>query len=229
MFKKILCASLILAAAGAAQAGNPGFYVGAGAGQARYDDNLPEQIRAAYLGNTGYSFTSADLTDDTGQAWKVFGGYRFLPWLGVEFGWVDLGEVRSNFVLRSLVPLTNASANIDGRYNVAGPSATVFGELDFNDRLSGILRVGYFNARFDYDESGTSAAGRPHSFSNSEDSGGLTYGLGLNVAVTPNWDVRLDWDRYRDVGNRFALTNEGNGRFEHIDMVSMNVAYRFGQ
>lgn len=229
MFKKILCATLLCAGVGAAHAGDPGFYVGGGIGQARYDDSLTSQIRSAYANDPGYSFVSADLTDDTDQAWKLFGGYRFLPWLGVELGWVDLGEVSSNYVLRSQVPLTNATANIDGRYTVAGPSATVFGELDFNDRTSGILRVGMYNAQFDYDETGTGADGLAHRFSNSKDYTKLTYGLGLNVRVTPNWDVRLDWDRYTNVGSRFDLRNETNGRFDHIDFVSMNVAYRFGR
>ncbi|HSX59791.1 MAG TPA: outer membrane beta-barrel protein [Tahibacter sp.] len=229
MFKKLLCATLICAGAGAAHAGDTGFFVGGGIGQARYDDNLTDQIRTAYAGDPGYAFVSGRMTDDTDQAWKLFGGYRFLPWLGVEFGWVDLGEVGSNYVLHSQVPATNADAVIDGLYNIAGPSATVFGELDFNDRTSGLLRVGLYNAQLDYDETGTGADGLDHRFSNSADHTKLTYGLGLNVRVTPNWDVRLDWDRYTNVGRRFDLTNDGNGRFDHIDFVSMNLAYRFGQ
>lgn len=230
MFKKILCASLICASAGTAHAGDTGFYVGGGIGQARYDDSLADQIRSVYANNHfDYSFVSGQLNDDNDQAWKLFGGYRFLPWLGVEFGWVDLGEVGSNYVLHSQVPLTNANANIIGLYNVAGASGSVFGELDFNDRTSGILRVGLFNAQMDYDETGTSASGQPHRFSNSNSHTKLTYGLGLNVRVTPNWDVRLDWDRYTDVGRRFDLSTDGNGRFDHIDFVSMNLAYRFGQ
>lgn len=228
MFKKILCAALLFATAGMAQAGGEGFYVGAGVGQARFDDGLPEQIRSAYTNYPDYSFVSGRMTDDTDESWKIFGGYRFLPWLGMEFAWVDLGEVGSNYVLHSQVPATNADANIFGHYGISGPSASLFGELDFNDRISGILRVGLFNAQLDYEETGTGADGLPHRFSNDSDNTKLTYGLGLNVRVNDNWDVRLDWDRYTDVGRRFALTDDGNGRFDHIDLVSMNLAYRFG-
>jgi OmpA-OmpF porin, OOP family len=127
MFKKLLCATLVCAGVGAAHAGDPGFYVGGGIGQSRYDDSLTGQIRSAYANYPDYSFVSGQLTDDSDQAWKLFGGYRFLPWLGVEFGWVDLGEVGSNYVLHSQVPLTNANANIFGLYNIAGASGTVFG------------------------------------------------------------------------------------------------------
>lgn len=229
MLKKILCAALISAGIGVAQAGEPGFYVGGGIGQARFDDSLTDQIRSAYANNSGYSFVSGRMTDDTDEAWKLFGGYRFLPWLGVEFAWVELGEVGSNYVLHSQVPATNANANIFGHYDIGGPSATVFGELDFNDRTSGILRVGLYNAQLDYEETGTGADGLAHRFSNSSDNTKLTYGLGLNVRINPNWDVRLDWDRYTDAGRRFGLENDTNGRFDHIDLVSMNLAYRFGQ
>jgi len=228
MFEKILCAALICAGSAAAYAEDGGFYVGAGIGQARYDNSLTGQIRSAYAGYPDYAFVSGDLTDDTDQAWKIFGGYRFLPWLGMEFSWVDLGQVSSSYVLHSQVPATNADANIIGLYNISGPSATLFGELDFNDRVAGILRAGLYNAQLDYDERGTGADGLPHRFSNSADHTKLTYGLGLNVSINPNWDVRLDWDRYTNVGRRFDLNDDGNGRFDHIDFVSMNVAYRFG-
>ena len=83
--------------------------------------------------------------------------------------------------------------------------------------------------RIDYEETGTGADGLAHRFSNSSDNTKLTYGLGLNVRINPNWDVRLDWDRYTDAGRRFGLENDTNGRFDHIDLVSMNLAYRFGQ
>ncbi|MBL8299654.1 MAG: outer membrane beta-barrel protein [Rhodanobacteraceae bacterium] len=229
MFKKLLGIALVCAGIGAAQAGDPGFYVGGGIGQSHYDDSLTGQIRSAYANNSAYSFVSGSLNDDTDQAWKLFGGYRFLPWLGVEFAWNDLGKVGSNYVLHSQVPATNANANIFGHYDIGGPSATVFGELDFNDRSSAMLRVGLYNAQIDYTETGTGADGLAHRFSNDSDSTELTYGLGLNVRVTPNWDVRLDWDRYTDVGRRFGLGNDTNGRFDHIDLVSMSVAYRFGQ
>ena len=46
MLKKLLCATLICAGIGAAHAGDTGFYVGGGIGQARYDANLTDQIRS---------------------------------------------------------------------------------------------------------------------------------------------------------------------------------------
>jgi OmpA-OmpF porin, OOP family len=47
---------------------------------------------------------------------------------------------------------------------------------------------------------------------------GLSYGVGLNFALTPTIDLRLDWDRYR-------LKFE-TGR-DDVDLASIGVAFRF--
>jgi hypothetical protein len=46
--------------------------------------------------------------------------------------------------------------------------------------------------------------------------------------MTPDWDLRLDYDRINGVGKRFAFSDEGNGRFDHVGTFSLNLAYRFG-
>lgn len=230
MTQKILFAALAAVLAGTVQAADTGFYVGGGVGQSKYAGGLDRQVQQAYAGNAGYRLESVDLVDDSDTTFKVFGGYRFLPWLGVELAWNDLGEARSHYVLYSLVPLTNAYARVDGRYRVQGASVTVFGELAFNEHFSGIARVGAFNARIEYDESGVAASGVPHSFQAPDDnSTKTTIGLGLNWRFNPHWDLRLDYDRYHDLGERFALTTRGNGRFDHVDVASLNLAYRFGE
>ena len=72
--RKTALAALLAPAlvAGTANAAEPGFYVGASGGQTtlKVDDfNI----------------------DDSDTAWKGYVGYNFLPWLGVEAGYVDLG------------------------------------------------------------------------------------------------------------------------------------------
>ncbi|UXI68683.1 outer membrane beta-barrel protein [Tahibacter amnicola] len=223
---------LILAttlAAGAAQANDPGFYVGGGLGQASYDDTLAGQVYGAYRNHPTLAYQAANLVDDEDQTWKAFAGYRFLPWLGVELAWNDLGEVTSFYSVRAS-NVTGGTATYDGTYEIKGVSLALFGDWEFTDRFSGIVRAGLFNAETDYRESGLDPLGRPRSFRAPDDSSTEAfYGLGLNWRVTPSWDLRLDWDRYLDIGNQFELTETGNGRFEQIDVLSLNVAYRFGQ
>lgn len=229
MTKKFLIAALAATLSGAVHAAEPGFYVGGGVGQSDFADDLNNQVRRAYAGNTGFEVRSAAMSDDSDTAYKIFGGYRFLPWLGVELAWNDLGEATSHYVLHSLVPLTDANAVIDGKYRTKGFSFTVFGELEFTENFSGIARFGAFNARVDYTETGVQANGDPWHFRAPDDtSTKTTAGLGLNWRFHPNWDLRLDYDRYYDIGSNFSLTETGNGRFDHVDVASVNLAYRFG-
>ncbi|MEZ5559631.1 MAG: outer membrane beta-barrel protein [Pseudomonadales bacterium] len=81
-----------------------GVLAAAGAGSAAADENT-----GLYLGGSlGYTTFSASenvdvgegfqkiKVDDSDMGWKLFAGYQFLPWLGVEAGYVDLGDVSDN-------------------------------------------------------------------------------------------------------------------------------------
>jgi len=83
---KILTRALFAVLAGAAafgaQAGqDPGFYIGAGAGQSMVDEG-------AY--------------DDEDAAFSAFGGYQFNRWLGLEAGYVDLGKLEAGAAAASV-------------------------------------------------------------------------------------------------------------------------------
>lgn len=67
---------------------NPtGPYIGGGIGQFNLNvDRLDEVDEAAQ-----------SVVDSDDNAWKVFGGYRFLPWLAVEAAYIDFGSPGDNF------------------------------------------------------------------------------------------------------------------------------------
>ena len=145
MLKRLLCASLICAGIGTAQAGDPGFYVGGGIGQSRYDDNLTGQIRSAYANYPDYSFVSGRLTDDSDQAWKLFGGYRFLPWLGVEFGWVSQSDCSGGDVTDSKVRGSGSGDDADAG---VGQDAGSRGEAG-SDEVASTIGDGHQGVLFD--------------------------------------------------------------------------------
>lgn len=229
--KKSLLAGLVAVtplAASLSFASTTGFYVGGGAGQSAFSGDINRQIASAYQGNGIWAYRSSVVKDDSDTGWKLFAGYRFLPWLSVELGWQDLGNVRTNYVLDSIVPLTNATATVDGTYRISGPSFSLVGEVPFNDRLSGLLRVGAFRGEVEYSEAGIDGLGVRYTFHDKERSTTTTAGIGLLWRVTSRVDLRLDYDRYFGVGERFALTGSTNGRFDHVDLLSLNVGFRFG-
>ncbi len=92
--RKMMLAAFLAPAlvAGATYAAEPGFYIGGSAGQTFIDDQIDN--------------TNID-DDDTG--WKAFVGYQFLPWLGVEAGYVDFGSFSSDDLFEN----TNFNADVD--------------------------------------------------------------------------------------------------------------------
>jgi OmpA-OmpF porin, OOP family len=94
--KQTVLAALLAPAllAGAAYAAEPGFYVGASGGQSFIDKDF---------GDNNYT------VDDDETGWKAYLGYQFLPWLGVEAGYVDFGSYSSD----NLFEGTNFDADVD--------------------------------------------------------------------------------------------------------------------
>jgi outer membrane protein OmpA-like peptidoglycan-associated protein len=74
--------------AGAANAVEPGFYLGASGGQTTIDVNAKDY---GFNGNDHFKI------DDNDVGWKAYLGYNFVPWLGVEAGYIDLGGASKNF------------------------------------------------------------------------------------------------------------------------------------
>jgi OOP family OmpA-OmpF porin len=88
--RKITLAALFAPAlmASAAFAAEPGFYIGASGGQTTVDQDAKD------LGiNTNDNSINDFKIDDDDTGWKAFLGYQFLPWLGIEAGYVDFGGV----------------------------------------------------------------------------------------------------------------------------------------
>jgi OmpA-OmpF porin, OOP family len=81
--KKLALAALLAPALaiGSVYAAEPGFYLGASGGQSFIDDEYGDQ---------DYKI------DDDETGWKAYLGYQFLPWLGVEAGYVDFGSYSSD-------------------------------------------------------------------------------------------------------------------------------------
>jgi len=83
-------------AIGSVYAAEPGFYLGASGGQSFIDDE-----------------TDNYKIDDDATGWKAYIGYQFLPWLGVEAGYVDFGSYSSDNLFEG-TELDVINADIDG-------------------------------------------------------------------------------------------------------------------
>jgi OmpA-OmpF porin, OOP family len=130
----------------------------------------------ASYGNTedrNWCDSSLGACDDTDNGWKVFAGNQFNRFVGVEFGYNDLGE------------LTDTGITAEA----SGFVASLVGMIPIGNAVSFTGRVGSFLWKSDVN---TSIPG----ISGSERSASLTVGIGANVALGKRVTVRAEWERF---------------------------------
>ena len=220
-----LLALLVAIAAAPAIAKEPalGFYVGAGAGVSSFRGDYASQVNQAYAG-TGFTVDAATVTDDRDTAWKAYAGWRFHPYGAIEAAWLDFGEARTHYAIG--VPNIGAATR-DGRYRLSGAEISALGIVPIGDRATVYAKAGALFSQLKYDESGLNQFGEPGSFSHTNRETKFLWGLGGSFELVDSLAVRIEWQRAEDIGERFALTDSGNGRFEHVDMATIALQWRF--
>ena len=167
---KIVMAALITAMAGApAQAGE--WFVGAAVGASGID----EVVDLA---------DSRTTLDEVTTSFRLFGGYQFNDYFGLEGGYVDFGNVGLD--IASGIGAIAASASADG-FTFAGIANVPIGErFSLHARLGSIS----WKAKTRFRITGTS-------ISNELDGGtDAFFGLGAGVSLGEHWDLSADYERY---------------------------------
>lgn len=219
------CVAVAVAFAPASRAAEPvlGPYVGAGGGQSMFRSNLPGQIESAYAGS-GLTVESASVTDDKDGAWKVYAGWRVHRYAAVELGYLDFGRATTHYDIG--VPFQGI-ARRDGRYELTGIELSGVGILPIADRWAVFAKAGALFSRLEYDETGVNQFSEPASFSHTNRQTRFLWGLGGSFDVTDALSARLEWQRVEKPGKTFALDDSGNGRFDQVDLFSLNVQWQF--
>lgn len=191
-----LLAYSLLIAASPASAADRGFYAGAGLGQmnTEVDDVL----------GLDYDFDE----DDVG--FKVFGGYQFFPWLGVEGAYLDGGspsikESRGDETLKLGIDVWSLVAS------------AVFA-LPVGERFELFVKPGIA-----YWDASTSLGFSSPTFSDSfreDDSGSAFFlGAGAGFEVTENFGLRLEYEWF-EVAPEWDSDND-----EFVDELDANAGY----
>lgn len=163
----------------------PGGYIGAGAGQSSMQDK-------------NQALPGADV-DDTDTGWKVFGGYMWNPYVGLELGYVDFGKF--------------SAAGQSAEWKAKGVDLSVLGVWPLANQFSLFGKVGANRWEVDNDVSG---------FGSTSDNGvDVSYGVGAQYDFTRNFGANVQWERYANVGDK-----DRTGQSD-LDLVSLNVLYKF--
>lgn len=157
-----------------------GWYGGLGIGQSKYND---------------VDQTSANTRT---EGWKVYAGYQFNKYLGVEGGYVNLndmtgtkGTVRTNIDTDAWALSAVLSYPVTDKISVMGKAGMAYMLADIKTKNGAAVSV-----------------------RTGDDSYEPTYGVGVKYAVFDNLDLRAEWDRYD--------RNDMN-----IDLISAGMAVKF--
>lgn len=145
--------------------------------------------------------------DDSGDGYKVFGGFRFLRNFAVVGGFAQLADTEAT----GPAPFTDL-------LEVNGPYVTAVGILPLGANFELFATVGAFHWNQDVTFNGASG-----SFSGTD----LTFGAGaawnFSAFGTPGFAVQVEWQQFNDVGTNDPF-------FGHLDdyrLTTLNVLYRF--
>jgi len=204
-----ILAILLATAAVTAQAQDGKGYIGAGLGIGSYPD---------LCSSTPPGFSC----DDAPFAWKVYAGYLFLPYIGIEGGYNDFGAANTQGVLLNppagTVPLTsNAdvytqiwSLSLVGRIPI-GPAA-IMGRIGYGSmvsKLSGLAQV----------QDIATGAIASYDASSRQSTGQVIYGASVSYDFHTNLTARFDWDHSKG--------DDGTNPDYNVDMYTLGIAYRF--
>jgi OOP family OmpA-OmpF porin len=170
-----------------------GWYAGVGFGQSKVDIECDLDITCS--------------SDDTDTGWKLFAGNQFSPNAAVEFGYVDLGQMKASGT-DSFLGITSVDLESTG-FNLA-----LVGFLPVGNTVNLMGKVGFF--RWDLDINASSSVFGSGSASDSGTD--LMFGLGASFDIGKTTAVRIEWEQFTDVGD----IDGGD-----VDLLSASLVFRF--
>jgi opacity protein-like surface antigen len=203
--------------AGAEEAAEKGFYIGAAVGQANHDFAESDGINLAISGiGSGFVIhvdpASVD-TEDDASAWSATLGYRINRYVAAEVSYMDLGDVDVvvNYDTAGLVPFF---PDITREFNVAlaGPVASVLGSLPVGAGFELHARIGYLFAHQDVEEQ----------FASRQSLGNDAWigGAGATWSFAKRWAVRLEYLRTDDLDGHERI---GESK---VDVLNLGALFR---
>lgn len=217
--KKI--ASLVLfafsvATANSVLAADQGAYVGLGLGQAKHTPNSSD------FDPTPLSYASRD-TKVT--AYKLFAGYQFNKYFGVEGAYTNLGKSQGTLNGR----INGSAVSLHYDYEAYAVSLAAVGSLPIGG--TGLSLIGKLGGTMNYANQLAKAEpslslvapaynGYPKEHTNKPD---LFFGAGLKYAFSDAVGLRLEYENFGEFGG----TGYTDTRRNKIDLLSVGVEYKF--
>lgn len=193
----VLLSSLAVAGTASAQFTGPGAYgyVGGSIGQNNYSTDLQ----------------CIGTCDKTDTMFKVFGGYMFSPYWGLEAAWGAFGTVKIN----TTEPTPFGDVNILAEGKTSGFSGFLVGQYPIdNFRIFGKIGFAYVDAELTLTVPPQALLPSGGSVEDSESSTEFAWGIGATYMFNKNLGMRLEYEQMKydfgdDVSDKMRMWSIG--------------------
>jgi len=223
-----LAGVLVPANAGAEQSFSRYFYVGAGLGQGqgelKQSDFTTQKVEGQLEASLGLApgslaGTLGRSTHELDIGGKLYAGYRFHRYLGIEAGYAN-PTLSSSFKIYYNGSGALAGRTLDGKYRVEAWPVTAVGFLPV-PHVAGLAVYGkagaaYTTARYELD---TNGLGITYNAKKSQTN--AVFGGGAQYDFDARWAARIDYEWYGDVGD-----SNTTGQVD-VHLLTANVLVKF--
>jgi OmpA-OmpF porin, OOP family len=187
-----------------AQNADMGSYLGLGFGQSNIKLNSTD-------------FSDLDTKDETGSAFKIYGGQQFNKNLAVEIGYANLGKATGT----GTASRGFATATASNSYKASALTVAAVGLLPLEN--SGFSLLGMAGLSVNRIETKVVVDYVFDSISDSvtKSKTDFYYGVGAKYAINKNFAVRVQYENFGKAGD------EEQGTRSKLDLTSLNVEYKF--
>lgn len=180
--------------AGLAQA--EGWYMGLNVGNARATDYFDNSVGV-----------SSPVVDESDTAWRLYGGYHVYDIMAIEFGYVDFGK--------NTVTGTLGGSPYSDKNEARGLDALIVGTMGMTDNISALGKIGF--VLYNVDSETTQLGVTTKTSDTGLKLNKFTYGAGAKYAFGKKYAMRVEWQRYRAIGD-----DADTGR-SHYEMFSLGL------
>ena len=139
--------------------------------------------------------------DDKDTAWKIFGGYQFMRYLGAEAAYTDFGKAKASGGSTTAEIKSNA-------WELVAVGSYPIGTSGF----APYVKAGFYRGEAKLSSNvGVSGKGTDNDW---------TAGIGVRYDIMRNVAVRAEWQRYNGVGG-------GDVGKSDVDVLSIGALYKF--
>jgi len=221
-----LIAAALMAASPVVAQELPRWYAGAAGGQSRTGHELVENRESTIVNGSGVS-SDFDATD---AGWKIFADWLVNGYFALEASYADLGE---SHLVTHTVSVDQLPGSIDIRRKITGFGLDALVSAPVGSRFTVFGRLGAVRSRLREDASldggivFTNGPADERSRTVTLDETVAHFGAGGEWRIRDDVSLRLEWERFHNVGKAFEIGGTGTTGEADTDLVSLGVLMRF--